>query len=63
MRIFFREPEVLETGMIMPHEKEKFLVYTCIQKKLYIWLTPKILALDKEICLRLREREGNHVEP
>lgn len=30
---FFREPEVLETGMIMPHEKEKTLVYTCIQKK------------------------------
>ena len=31
--LFFREPEVLETGMIMPHEKEKSLVYTCIQKK------------------------------
>jgi hypothetical protein len=30
--LFFREPEVLETGMIMPHEKEKTLVYTCIQK-------------------------------
>ena len=30
---FFREPEVLETGMIMPHEKEKTLVCTCIQKK------------------------------
>jgi hypothetical protein len=31
--LFFREPEVLETGMIMPHEKEKTLVYACIQKK------------------------------
>jgi hypothetical protein len=31
--LFFREPEVLETGMIMPHEKEKTLDYTCIQKK------------------------------
>jgi hypothetical protein len=30
--LFFREPEVLETGMIMPHEKEKSLVYACIQK-------------------------------
>ena len=34
--LFFREPEVLETGMIMTHEKEKTLVCTCIQKKLYI---------------------------
>ena len=46
--LFFREPEVLETGMIMPHEKEKSLVYACIQKKLYIWLTPKIFALDNQ---------------
>ena len=30
--LYFREPEVLETGMIMPHEKEKNLVYACIQK-------------------------------
>ena len=30
--LFFRKPEVLETGMIMPHEKET-LVYTCIKKK------------------------------
>ena len=37
---FFREPEVLVTRMIMPHEKGKTLVYACIQKKLYIWLTP-----------------------
>ena len=31
--LFFREPEVLETVMIMPNEKEKSLVYACIQKK------------------------------
>jgi len=31
--LFFREPEVIETGAIMPHGKEKSLVYTCIQKK------------------------------
>lgn len=30
--LFFRKPEVLETGMIMLHEKEKSLVYACIQK-------------------------------
>jgi len=31
--LFFREPEVLETGAIMTHGKEKSLDYTCIQKK------------------------------
>ena len=40
--LFFREPEVLETGMIMPHEKEKSLVYACIQKKI-VYLQSRII--------------------
>lgn len=31
--LFFREPEVLETGMIMPHEKEKILSLRLYSKK------------------------------